>query len=238
MQTAIYFGTVFLAGIVSFFSACIIPLLPVYIGILSDNQTNDKKINIGKMSINLVTSLKSLVFVAGIASTFIFLGFGAGAIGSIINNRYFLMAIGGFVILLGLHQIGLFHLTFLEREKKVDIKRSRKNDLWGTFLLGLSFSFGWTPCVGPILGAVIGITASKGQALYGGLLMLVYSLGLAIPFFVISVFADILLKKVKGIQKHMGKIKIAGGVLIIIMGLFLMTGQLGVITATVERWLQ
>jgi len=232
----IFMSTVFVAGIFSFFSPCLVPLLPVYISIFAGDKKgidHDKYIRkLGALNINLLVIAKTLVFVAGISTSFIILGFGAGSLGTIINSKGFITLCGIVVIVLGIHQTGLIHFNFLEREKRVILKSD--NGILGIYLLGFSFSFGWTPCIGPILAAVLGISASGGQALYGVWLMFIYSLGLMIPFLIIAIFSDGLLRHVKKLNKHLGKIKIAGGIIIIIMGILLMNNSLNVITRLFE----
>ena len=232
----IFMSTVFVAGIFSFFSPCLVPLLPVYISIFAGDKKaidHDKYIRkLGALNINLIVIAKTLVFVAGISTSFIILGFGAGSLGTIINSKGFITLCGLIVIVLGIHQTGLIHFNFLEREKRLVLKSD--NGILGIYLLGFSFSFGWTPCIGPILAAVLGISASGGQAFYGVWLMFIYSLGLMIPFLIIAIFSDVLLRHVKKLNKHLGKIKIAGGIIIIIMGILLMNNSLNVITRLFE----
>ena len=232
----IFMSTVFVAGIFSFFSPCLVPLLPVYISIFAGDKKaidHDKYIRkLGALNINLIVIAKTLVFVAGISTSFIILGFGAGSLGTIINSKGFITLCGLMVIVLGIHQTGLIHFNFLEREKRLVLKSD--NGILGIYLLGFSFSFGWTPCIGPILAAVLGISASGGQAFYGVWLMFIYSLGLMIPFLIIAIFSDVLLRHVKKLNKHLGKIKIAGGIIIIIMGILLMNNSLNVITRLFE----
>ncbi len=231
---------VFGAGLLSFFAPCIVPLLPVYVGFLSkgasesiDSASSDKPEK--KKVINPRLILQTLIFTIGLSTAFIILGFGAGALGRLINNRIVLYVSGAIVIILGLHQIGLFNFAFLERQKKVEIKRSKRGGIVGAYLLGLTFSLGWTPCVGPVLATVLGVAGSQGQALYGGFLMMMYSIGLAIPFLLISLFAGFFLERFRKLNKHMRKIQIAGGILIIIMGILLMTNNLNIITAWFTR---
>lgn len=231
----LFMSTVFIAGILSFFAPCILPLLPVYISYFGGEEGEDVKvIRIGKLTINPKVVLRSMIFVGGLSTSFIILGFGAGALGSFINSRIFYIISGLVVILLGIHQTGLLKLNFLQREKKLQLKRSKRSDLLGTYLLGFTFSFGWSPCIGPVLGAVLGVSASEGQAAYGGLLMLVYALGLMIPFLIISIFSDALLRHVKKLNKHMNKIKVVGGIIIILMGILLMTDSLNLIVTLFE----
>lgn len=233
----ILISTVLIAGMLSFFSPCILPLLPVYISVLStnENEKQQKLKSFGKWQVNPRLIFKTIIFVFGLSTSFVILGFGAGALGSIINTEWFIVLCGAIVVLLGLHQIGLFNLAILNRENKVQIKRSGRRDLLGTYLLGFTFSFGWTPCIGPILGAVLGLSANEGQATYGALLMLFYSIGLLIPFLILAVFSDVLLRKVKKINKYMGKIRVVGGILIIIMGIFLMTNNLNLFVSLIPQ---
>lgn len=231
------FSSVFIAGLLSFFSPCILPLLPVYISILSSNEegTKGRLMSLGKWRVNLQFVMKTIIFVMGLSTSFVLLGFGAGFLGAIINTQWFIVVCGIVVIVLGLHQVGLFNVAWLNREKKVQIKRSGRRDLIGTYLLGFTFSIGWTPCIGPILGAVLGLSASEGQATYGAFLMLIYALGLLIPFLILSLFSGILLSQVKKMNQYIGKLKMAGGVIIIIMGLFLMTNNLNWFTTLIQR---
>jgi cytochrome c-type biogenesis protein len=230
-------STVFIAGLLSFFAPCILPLLPVYVSTLSaDLAGNESRtFTIGRLVLHPMLILKTFIFVTGLSTAFILLGFGAGALGNLIYNVWFFRVIGLVVVLLGIHQTGLIHLSFLEREKKVRLKASSGNSLISTYLLGLTFSFGWTPCIGPVLGAVLGVAASEGQAAYGGWLMFIYSLGLMIPFMLLALFSDLLLGRLRKLNKHMNKIKIAGGIIIILMGLVLLTNNLNTITVFIEN---
>ena len=233
----LFMSTVFAAGLLSFFAPCILPLLPVYVSTLSADLAGNesKNFTIGKFILHPMLILKTLIFVSGLATVFIILGFGAGALGNLIYNVWFFRTIGIIVILLGIHQTGLIHFNFLEREKKVTLKASKGNSLLSTYLLGLTFSFGWTPCIGPVLGAVLGVAASEGQALYGGWLMFIYSLGLMIPFMLLAIFSDLLLGRLRKLNKHMKKIKIAGGIIIILMGVLLVTNSLNNFTVFFEN---
>ena len=130
-----------------------------------------------------------------------------------------------------MHQTGLIRLPWLNREKRATFGRAGRTDALGVFLLGLAFSFGWTPCIGPVLAAILGLAAGGGAAFYGAFLMAVYALGFAIPFLVLSLFSDVLLAKIKRLQRHLPKLKVAGGVLIILMGLLLMTNRLHALSA-------
>lgn len=222
-------SSVFVAGMLSFLSPCILPLLPVYISILSANEAVSKVISVGKFQLNPQLILKTIVFVFGLSTSFVILGFGAGFLGSLLYADWLLPVCGVIVVLLGLHQIGLFQVAALNKEKKMSFKRSDKRDYVGAYILGFTFSIGWTPCIGPILGAVLGLSASEGHATYGALLMFVYALGLLIPFVLMAIFSDVLLRHMKKLHPHLGKIRIAGGVLIVLMGIVLMTNNLNIL---------
>ncbi len=228
----LFMSTVFTAGILSFFAPCILPLLPVYVSTLSaDPSGNESSVyTFGFWRFRPRLVLKTGIFVLGLATAFVLLGFGAGALGSILYNVWFFRIIGLIVVLLGVHQMGLVHISFLSREKKLSLKASRGNSMWSAYLLGLTFSFGWTPCIGPVLGAVLGVAAGGGQAAYGGWLMLVYTFGLMVPFMIMALFSDQLLLRAKSLNRHMNKIKVVGGVVIILMGLLLMTNRLELLT--------
>lgn len=238
MNQAINVGAVFLGGLISFFSPCILPVLPVYIGILSGEEKKGKVIKIGSVNIQVVKLIKTILFVLGISVVFLIIGFGAGVLGQVFQGKYFYPVIGSIVVLLGLHQTGVLKLSFLEREKKIHLKNTPRNEYLSAFLLGLLFSFGWSPCLGPIMFSVFALSSAEGQELYAATLMMVYAAGLMIPFFLISVFSDALLGKVTGLRKHMPLFKKIGGGVIIFMGILLMTNGLNSITQYVQRWLQ
>lgn len=218
---------VFVAGLLSFFSPCILPLLPVYVGYLSAGH------DAGHISVK-TSFTKAAAFTAGLSLSFFLLGIAAGALGDIIKSSAFFITCAVLIIIFGIHQTGLITIPFLYKEKKLRIGFDPKKGLTGAFALGFLFSFGWIPCVGPVLGAVLGLSSQQGGALSGGGLLLVYSLGLSIPFFIIALGSQQLLSKVKGIYPYFGKIRVAGGILIIAMGFWMIANQLTYIRAGEE----
>ena len=214
LNTELFIGAVYVAGLLSFFSPCIFPLLPVYIGMLSTS---------GKKSI-----IKTVVFVIGLSTSFVLLGFGAGSIGSFIMSKTFRVISGVVVIIFGIIQMEILKIPFLERTKLVDIKGKENDSIWGAFLLGFTFSLGWTPCVGPILASILFISSGGGNPYYGVLMMFIYVLGLATPFVILSLSSKYVLAKVSAIKKHLGIMKKIGGLLIIIMGILLLTDKLSI----------
>lgn len=222
--------SVFIAGLLSFFSPCLIPLLPVYVGALSggvgaeapENSPGSAK----SFRINRRLIIQTLLFVAGLSTAFVLLGFGAGMLGQVIGSREFLWICGIMVIVLGIHQTGLLRLNILEREKKLELPQPQSGGFFSSYLLGFTFSLGWTPCVGPVLASVLLISSNSDQIFYGAALMLIYALGLAAPFCLVSLFTDYLLRVFKKIRPHFPLIRLLGGVLIIVMGVMLLTGNL------------
>ena len=206
LNTELFIGAVYVAGLLSFFSPCIFPLLPVYIGMLSTS---------GKKSI-----IKTLVFVIGLSTSFVLLGFGAGSIGSFLISKTFRIISGVIVIIFGIIQMEIVKIPFLERTKLVDIKGKENDSIWGAFL--------WTPCVGPILASILFISSGGGNPYYGALMMFIYVLGLATPFVILSLSSKYVLTKVSAIKKHLGIMKKIGGLLIIIMGILLLTDKLSI----------
>lgn len=230
----ILISTVFIAGLLSFFAPCTFPLIPVYIGLLTDQNNEYKRLKIGKFEINTGAIIKTMTFVLGLSTSFIILGFGAGALGQIINSDWILVAGGLLVVALGIHQMDIIKIPGLGKYKVLRFK-NKKTKALGTYLMGVTFSFGWTPCVGPVLGAVLVTSASAGQAFYGGFLMMIYAVGLMIPFLIMAVASTLVLSQFQKLEKHLTLIKRIGGALVVLMGLLLMTNQLTVITIFIEN---
>jgi cytochrome c-type biogenesis protein len=227
-------STVFIAGFLSFFAPCTFPLLPVYVGLLTDEEQEYKRIKIGKFEINVGAIIKTMTFVLGLSTSFVILGFGAGFLGNFLYSEWILIVGGFLVILLGIHQMDIIKLPGLSKYKLFSFKNN-KTKAAGTFLMGFTFSLGWTPCVGPVLGAVLVTSASAGQAWYGGFLMLVYAFGLMIPFLIMAIASSLILSQFAKLEKHLILIKRIGGALIILMGVMLMTNQLTTLTVFFEN---
>ena len=266
---------VFTAGLLSFFSPCILPLLPVYLARFAgaahpgnhadDTQTADGReplddmpmdgtppgsapqgsvplesaplgrAPLGRVSLGRAhfghalfqpaVLVQTVAFVLGLGTTFVLMGFGAGALGTVLDARVFSVVGGFIIILLGLQQAGVLRVPFLEREARLEA--GTRNGLFGSWLLGFTFSFGWTPCVGPILASVLVLSAQGGTAWVGAGLMAVFTLGLAVPFLLLALFTNALLAFFRKMARFLPKIRLAGGLIIIAVGIWMVATNLG-----------
>lgn len=231
-----FFLSVFLAGILSFFSPCILPLLPVYTGVLLDDK-DGAQASSGKFSISVTSLLRTLAFIAGISFIFILLGYGAGFLGDLLYASWFQYLTGAIIILLGLHQMEILHFKGLYKEKRLQLQGQGQNGKGYSqaFLLGLTFSFAWTPCVGPVLGSVLALAALGGSGAWQGAgLMLVYTLGLALPFLLLALTSSYVLKHFRKLHPYLGILKKVGGFLIIVMGLLVLFGNASILSQLFE----
>lgn len=231
-----FFLSVFLAGILSFFSPCILPLLPVYTGVLLDDKDGAQSSS-GKFSISVTSLLRTQAFIAGISFIFILLGYGAGFLGDLLYASWFQYLTGAIIILLGLHQMEILHFKGLYKEKRLQLQGQGQNGKGYSqaFLLGLTFSFAWTPCVGPVLGSVLALAASGGSGAWQGAgLMLVYTLGLALPFLLLALTSSYVLKHFRKLHPYLGILKKVGGFLIIVMGLLVLFGNASILSQLFE----
>lgn len=232
----VFLVTVFAAGLLSFFSPCIFPLLPVYLGILLDQDEKHTIIIFGK-KMNWYGLVKTLAFIAGLSTVFITLGYGAGFLGKVLYTDWFRYVTGTVIILLGIHQMEIINISKLQMQKSFNYQQKKGlGDLLNAYLLGLTFSFGWTPCVGPVLSSVLGLAASGGNgALAGGVYMVFYTLGLALPFLILALTSSVVMQGFNKIKPHIPLMKKIGGLLIIFMGILVLSNSVNAITAFFER---
>ncbi|AZK47043.1 cytochrome c biogenesis CcdA family protein [Paenibacillus lentus] len=217
------------AGIASFISPCCLPLYPSYLSYITGMSVQTLKTEQNKREVRMKTMTHTLAFILGFSVVFYTLGFGAGLFGEFfISNRDLIRQISAIlIILMGLFLLGIFQPQFLLKERKMDFKL-KKTGYVASFIFGIGFSAGWSPCVGPILAAIISLAVSEPGAWLS--LITAYTLGFAIPFFILAFFIG----STKWITRYSGAIMKIGGVLLLLMGVLLFTNQMYKITI----WLQ
>lgn len=218
----INFFIVFVEGILSIFSPCILPILPIYLSMLSNSSVEDMRDSKFKSSILIKNTI---FFTLGISTTFFILGSSINALSSFFNtNKNIIMILGGVIILfMGLFYLGIIKLNLLNREKRLNFKYKTMSPA-SAFVLGFTFSFGWTPCIGPILASVLVMASSSQSFVISNLLILTYTIGFILPFIIASLFYSKLFKKFDSVKKHMNLIKKISGIFIIIAGLIMLIG--------------
>lgn len=217
--------TAFAAGIISFLSPCVLPLVPGYVSYISGSHSGQG----GGMAVRSLgsTLLLSVYFVFGFSTIFVALGASATALGQVLlAYRYeATMAGGALIILFGVLMTGLIRIPWLEQDLRFH-GSIRTGHPAGAYLLGLAFGFGWTPCIGPVLGAILTTSALSSTAASGISLLTVYSLGLGVPFLLSALFADSLTKRLKAMRRAGRVLQIGAGIVMIVMGVAIMTGHL------------
>lgn len=218
------------AGLLSFFSPCILPLIPAYFTFIT-GLSLDELTQARSAGTRLRVVLATLSYVLGFSLVFILMGASASFIGSaVFEYRDWIRIIGGVaIILLGIHMTGLFRFSALEFEHRFQVRKKPLHFL-GTFLVGMAFGAGWSPCIGPLLGSILIVAGNQETVASGIGLLAVYAAGLAIPFLVLSVFVNSLLSFMKKASWSIRYINVTAGVLLLIMGLLLVTNRLNLIS--------
>lgn len=223
------------AGFISFISPCVLPLIPGYLSFISGVSVADLGVAEKRGEVLRKVALSSFIFVLGFSAVFVTLGASATAVGKfLLSNKIglFNRIAGAIIVILGLHVAGIIRIPFLNYEKRFQA-RSKPLGVLGTFLVGIAFAFGWTPCIGPILGGILGLAANQGTVGKGMLLLSFYSLGLGIPFLVTAVSFNFFLGFSGFFKRHFHKIEIVSGLFLVVIGLLMFFNQFGIIS----RWL-
>ncbi len=221
-----------IAGVISFLSPCVLPIVPpylAYMGGISMADMTDKKVS------NKPAIFAAVFFVLGLSTVFIFLGFAASAFGRVFLQYQDITGrvAGGVIIIFGLHFLGLFRLPFLQREMRLDAG-DRGGSAVGAYILGLAFAFGWTPCIGPILGTILSLAAQEASIARGTVLLGTYAIGLGLPFILAAIFINRAITVMNRFKRHMGLIEKLMGGLLVLVGLMLVTGAF----TSFSFWLQ
>ena len=216
LEIIIAFG----AGLISFLSPCVLPIIPGYVSFVSGKSFNDilrsKKINIYPL----------ILFCFGFSTVFVLFGATASFLGQILlkNSEFLRIIAGSIIIIFSLQLLGLINISFLNLEKRLDANNSK--NIFFPFTIGLAFGFGWTPCIGPILGSILALAAMEETLLKAITLLIFYSLGLSIPFVISGYLIQRFLVFSKNIRKNINIISKVGGIILLITGLLILTNQL------------
>ena len=215
-------GISFAAGILSFLSPCVLPLVPGYISLISGVSIDGLKAGANNRRAVIINSL---AFNAGLSVIFLILGTTAGLVGAAITSNPWVRIIGGLVIIaFGLQLIGLLKISALYKDTRF-FSDDKPRGVFGSAALGMAFAAGWTPCIGPILGGIIGLAATSGGWRSGLVLSAFYSAGLAVPFLLTGLGINKFLSFYKNFRKHLHKVEVVSGVVLIVVGLLVMSGQ-------------
>ena len=214
----------FLAGLVSFLSPCVLPLVPGYVSLISGVGVEELKVQ--ETQVLRKVMLNSIAFIIGFSIVFITLGALSTEVGQLASQyKSTLARVAGVVIILfGLHLTGILPIKALYADKRLHNVKGGSTP-WGAFVIGFAFAFGWTPCVGPILGAILGLAAAQNSVSQGILLLTVYSMGLAVPFLLAALGIERFMKFYGGFRRHMHAVEIASGGLLMALGVLLVLGR-------------
>ncbi|MEL6801340.1 MAG: cytochrome c biogenesis protein CcdA [Pseudomonadota bacterium] len=213
------------AGVLSFLSPCVLPIVPpylAYMGGISMTEMGESQDRAARRRV----MLSAVFFVLGLSTVFLFLGFTASAFGRffLMNQDWFVMAAGLVIMVFGAHFLGVYRIGFMDREVRVDAG-DRGGSAFGAYVLGLAFAFGWTPCIGPILGAILSIAANEADVARGTTLLAAYAAGLGIPFLLVAAYFPRMQGLMAWMKRHMERIERVMGLLLWTVGLLMLTGK-------------
>ncbi len=227
----------FAAGIFSFLSPCVLPLIPSYLSFVSGVSLEEMRSESARTRVRWRVVLNSLAFIAGFSIVFVSLGASASYLGGLfLGYRHVIRVLGGVVVLfVGLYLIGLFKIAALERYLQFNLKDKPAGYL-GSVLVGITFAVAWTPCVGPILGATLALASTSGEIERGTILLTSYAAGLALPFFLSALAINSFCQFSLGLRRYIQTIQIIGGLLLVIVGILLITDYMTLLNAYALRF--
>lgn len=231
-----FFGA-FLAGLFSFLSPCVLPLIPSFITYITGLSFSEIQAEHPTHEVRRQTILHTLLFIAGFTFVFVLLGASATFIGGFLQEHMdIIRKVGGvLIVIFGVHVTGLVPINLLLGEKRVTVHRKPAGYL-GSFVVGVAFAAGWTPCIGPILASILMVAATEGTVSRGVLLLFIYSMGLAIPFFLSSLAMHQFLTVFNRFKKHIRIFEIVTGVFLIIVGIMIFSNYLSVLSRFSMQW--
>ncbi|PIQ81671.1 MAG: cytochrome C biogenesis protein [Candidatus Omnitrophica bacterium CG11_big_fil_rev_8_21_14_0_20_64_10] len=226
-MTGVNFLTAAVAGVVSFLSPCVLPLIPGYISFISGVSLSDLQTADSHSAAVRRAFVSSVWFVLGFAIVFTLMGATATAVGSLLVRQLalFRIAAGMVIIGLGVHLIGIVRIPFLQAERRFELKRGPVHPI-GALLIGAAFAFGWTPCIGPILAGILALAATQETVGQGMALLAVYSLGLGVPFLLTSLGVQAFLRFFARFKRYLRVVEILSGILLVGIGVLILTDRL------------
>jgi len=221
----------FIAGLLSFLSPCVLPLVPAYLSYISGVSVDALRQQHGGTSVRKTAIMQSLWFILGFSLVFIALGASATWLGQWMLSHMSILgkAAGAIIFIFGLHYTGLIRIPFLLMEARVDTGSVNARSSLGAILLGSAFAFGWTPCIGPILGAILAVAGAQQQIGQGILLLAAYSTGLAIPFLLAAFATDAFLNWSQRFKRHLHIIEVISGILLMLVGVLIFLGSFSIL---------
>jgi cytochrome c-type biogenesis protein len=221
-----------LAGLLSFLSPCVLPLVPPYLTYIAGTTVEDISAE-GVTRARRDVTLAAVLFVAGFSTVFVALGATASIFGQLVRQYLDVLSLaaGIAIIAMGLHFLGVWRFAFLYREARVQVEKPV--GLWGAYVMGLAFAFGWTPCIGPILAAILAVASSEDTVLKGAGLLAVYSAGLGVPFLGAALAIEPFFRFIKRFRRHFGTVEKVVGVLLVLTGIGFLSGMM----QTASFWL-
>jgi cytochrome c-type biogenesis protein len=237
MEEIVTYPAALLAGFISFVSPCVLPVIPGYLSFISGVSMEEMQSRENRGEVTRKVAINSLFFVMGFSLVFILLGWTASSVGRfLLSYLHIFNKIAGVVLVIfGLHVMGILRIRFLNYEKRFQA-RTKPIGVWGAFLIGLAFAFGWTPCIGPILAGVLTMAAQSESQWQGVGLLTVYSAGLGIPFFLTAMAFNRFIGFFGWMRKHFRAVEIVSGVFLVTVGVLIFTNYLTIIAAKVLEW--
>lgn len=224
------FTSALIAGLISFISPCVLPIVPPYLAYLAGVSFSElSSEDTSTANSNRVVG-SALLFVLGFTTVFVMMGASASLIGKAVTQYFDILAtIAGIVIIImGLHFLGLLRIGLLYREARIQVEK-KPASLWSAYVIGLAFAFGWTPCVGPVLAAILFVAGAEDTVLRGAALLAAYSMGIGIPFVLAALFARQFLGWASRFKQHLGKVEKVMGGMLVVTGILFLTGAMPVI---------
>lgn len=229
--------TAFFFGFLSFISPCVLPIVPGYLSFISGTSFDEMTGSDGRSEVRRRVFINSIFFVLGFSLVFIALGASATFVGQLLREQLHLITkiAGAIIVIFGIHMTGLVRIPFLNYEKRFHTKGKSLGAI-GAFVVGLAFAFGWTPCIGPILATILYFASQQENVTEGIILLSVYSAGLGVPFVLAGLSVTAFYGPFNRIKKHLRKIELFSGILLILVGILIMTNYLTIISAYLSQW--